>query len=186
MGLQIDWGNKLVLVTSPTTAENMQVVHDFIEDAMATPRGITEADILQPEGKIEDPNNPGIFSQIIIVLSSLWQIQFWGGSGYTRLYGGKLVGGVSDQPIKASGTAGDITVLESPVDGVTVVSGSGVTAQDKIDIIDGVWADADAVLIKKLLYNKVTKSGDIVTIYEDDEITIWKQFNLASGGRVEI
>lgn len=139
MPIVIDPTALLIRITSPTTTVDAQTLHDAVEDFMATPEGLLYADILQPEGKIEDPTNPGVFSQIILVLSTLWQIQFWGGSGYTRIYGGKLVGGVSDQPIKATGTAGDITVLESPVDGLTVVSGSGVTPQDKTDIVDGVW-----------------------------------------------
>lgn len=142
MGLQIDWFNQVVQITSPTTSVDAQVLHDFIEDEMATPRGITESDIIQPEGKIEDPTNPGVFSQIILVINSPWQIQFWGGSGYTRIFGGKVIGGLSDQPIKATGTAGDVTVLESPVDGLTVVSGSGVTAGDVTDITNSVWAKA--------------------------------------------
>jgi hypothetical protein len=40
--------------------------------------------------------------------------------------------------------------------------------------------------ILQLLGNKVTKSGDVITIYETDGITVWRQYNLASGGRVEV
>jgi hypothetical protein len=137
--LIIDWDNSIINVTSPTVAVAGQDLHDFIEDAMAAPEGLLYGDILKPEGTIEDPTNPGVYSQIILLLNSPWQIQFWIGSGYTRLYGAKLVGGLSDQPMKATGTAGDITVLESPVDGVTVVSGSAVTEQDKEDIAECVW-----------------------------------------------
>jgi hypothetical protein len=107
---------------------------------MASPEGLSQGDIIQPEGKIEDPASPGVYSQIIMVINSPWQIQFWGGSGYTRIYGAKIVGGLSDQPIKATGTAGDITVLESPVDGVTVASSSTLTATDKEEIAEAVMA----------------------------------------------
>ena len=138
MGLQIDWYNKLVKVTSPTTEVDGQSLHDFIEDAMASARGLSEEDIIQPEGKIEDPNNPGVYSQIILVFNSPWQIQFWGGSGYTKIYGAKIVGGLADQPMKATGTAGDITVLESPVDGLTV----GISSED---IADAVWQDDNSL-----------------------------------------
>jgi hypothetical protein len=138
MPLTIDWNAALIKITSPTTNVDGQVLHDFIEDQMATPVGELYPDIIQPEGKIEDPVNPGVFSQIIIILNSPWQVQFWGGSGYTRIYGAKLVGGLADEVLKATGTAGDITVLESPVDGLTVVSGSGITEQDKLDIADRV------------------------------------------------
>ena len=131
MGFETDWSAQLIKITSPTTAVDAQTLHDFIEDQMATPEGMMYSDIIQPEGKIEDPTNPGVFSQIILIFNSPWQIQFWGGSGYTRIFGGKIIGGLSAQPIKASGTAGDITVLESPVDGLTVAAGSGLSsAQD--------------------------------------------------------
>lgn len=135
MPLQTDWNNEIIQITSPTTEVDMQVLHDFIEDEMASPLGSLHDDIISPEGKIEDPVNPGIFSQIIVILNSPWQIQFWGGSGYTRIYGGKLVGGLADEPIKASGTAGDITVLESPVDGLVVATDvSGLTSSESTQL----------------------------------------------------
>ena len=140
MPLTIDSPNKLIAITSPTTEVDAQTMHDFVQDYLASPIGMVEdgtwdakGEIMKPEGKIEDPTNPGVFSQIILILNPEWQIQFWGGSGYTRIFGGKLVGGVTDQPMKATGTAGDITVLESPVDGVTVATDSPVSAAD-------VWA----------------------------------------------
>ena len=136
MPLAIDSANKLILITSPDTNVDAQTLHDFTQDYLASPLGMIEdgtwdqkGEILKPEGKIEDPTNPGVFSQIILILNPEWQIQFWGGSGYTRIYGGKIVGGVGDQPLKATGTAGDITVLESPVDGVTVSVGGSIATE---------------------------------------------------------
>jgi len=184
MPIEVDFNFSLIRVTSPDTSVSAQELHDTIEDAMASAVGVGNEDILLPEGKIEDPNNPGVYSQIILTLYSPWQIQYWAGSGYTRIYGGKIVGGLNNQPMKATGTAGDITVLESPVDGVTVVSGSGVTEQDKLDIAEEVWDEDRALIVRKILENKVTKVGDIITIYQDDGITVWRQYNLASGGRV--
>lgn len=144
MPLLIDSPNQLIKVTSPTISVDAQTLADFIEDYMATPEGLLtdgtwpgfagQGDIQDPQGKIEDPAQPGVFSQIIIQIHPEWQIQFWGGSGYTRIFGAKIVGGVGDEPMKATGTAGDITVLESPVDGLVVATGSGVTQQDKDDI----------------------------------------------------
>ena len=127
MPLLINSFDKLIEVTSPTTDVDAQTLHDFTQDYMASPLGMIEdglwdakGEILKPEGKIEDPSQPGVFSQIILIINPEWQIQFWGGSGYTRIFGGKIVGGVADEPMKATGTAGDITVLESPVDGLTI------------------------------------------------------------------
>jgi len=174
MGLQIDWYNQIVEVTSPTVTMDAQVLHDFIEDQMVTPRGMAESDIILPEGKIEDPGNPGVFSQIIMQFNSPWQVQFWGGSGYTRIYGGKLVGGLGNEPMKATGTAGDITVLESPVDGLVVSTGTtGLTSteSDQLDFIynneGGQWSIVGTQMI----------------FYEDDNLTEIARFNLfdASG-----
>lgn len=145
MPLQIDAFNKLIQVTSPDTEVDAQTLHDFVEDYMASPLGMVtdgatsfKGDILKPEGKIEDPSNPGVFSQIILILNPEWQIQFWPGSGYGRIYGGKIVGGVGDEPLKATGTAGDISVLESPVDGVTVNVGSGLSASEQTMLTE-IW-----------------------------------------------
>lgn len=180
MPLSIDAFNKLILVTSPTTDIDSQTLHDFVEDYMATPLGMLTdgaggfpgqlGDILKPEGKIEDPTNPGVFSQIILILSPEWQIQFFAGSGYTRIFGAKIVGGVADEPFKATGTAGDITVLESPVDGLVVQTGSGVTQQDKDDIEAQIFAHlmensetfAEQVrLMRAEAAGSIRKAGDV-------------------------
>lgn len=41
-------------------------------------------------------------------------------------------------------------------------------------------------IIEKLTGNKVTKVGDVITIFEADEVTPWRQYNLANGGRVQV
>lgn len=184
MPLQIDWYNSIIQVTSPTTAVDVQTLHDFIEDAMATPEGILYDDILIPEGKIVDPGNPGVYSQIIIKLSATWQIQFWQGSGYSRIYGGKIVGGVGGQPMKATGMAGDITVLESPVDGLAVGGAGGLTTEEHDALMavptaaenaSAVWTDSEALLLLKSLRNKraIVKNGSTweLIIYDDDNAT---------------
>lgn len=165
MPLSIDRFNKLILVTSPTTAVSAQELHDFVEDYMASPLGMVldgtwskKGEILSPEGKIEDPSNPGVFSQIILILNPEWQIQYWAGSGYTRLFGGKIVGGVGDEPFKATGAAGDITVLESPVDGVTVAVGSGLSVEQdaKLDKI------ATRLDLNPALQQKYSDDGSVI------------------------
>lgn len=147
MPLSIDTFNKLILVTSPDTDVDAQTLADFIEDFMATPVGMLtdgvwpgfagQGDIQDPQGKIEDPSQPGVFSQIILKIHPEWQIQFWGGSGYTRIFGAKIVGGLNDEPMKATGTGGDITVLESPVDGLAIATGgSGLSAGEALQLQD--------------------------------------------------
>lgn len=59
------------------------------------------------------------------------------------------------------------------------------TGADDTDLIASVVVD-EAEVIRKLTGNKVTKSGDLITIYEDNGSTPWIQYDLADGGRVEI
>jgi len=162
MAIVIDYVNELILVTSPTTEIAGQDLHDFVQDEQASPIGmgqpwIDQADpnldteIIYPDGKIEDPSQPGVYSQIILRLNPRWQIQFWGGSGYTTLFGAKIVGGLNNQPFKATGTAGDITVLISPVDGVTVVSGSGLSVEQDA-LLSAIFNSTDKKLLTKALW----------------------------------
>ena len=156
MPLEIDYFAELIRVTSPTTSVLLQDLHDFVEDerGLASPEGLsrirppsvsaTGDPIFDVNGKIEDPSKPGIYSQINLYLVPPWQIQFWGGSGYTTISGGKLSGGgPGDQPMKATGTAGDITVLSSQVDGVYTLVETGVSGLTPTESADLATAAAD-------------------------------------------
>ena len=179
MPLVIDSFNKIIQITSPTVEVDAQALHDFTQDYLVTPRGMLEdgtwdqkGEILKPEGKIEDPSNPGVFSQIILILNPEWQIQFYGGSGYTRIFGGKIVGGVGDEPMKATGTAGDITVLESPVDGVTVATGSGLSAGEQVQL-NNIEASTDyhSKIINSVKEIRKIASSWYLIIYDTGEVS---------------
>lgn len=201
MPLTIDFRTSIVGVTSPDVLVDGQTLADFIEDRAATPEALGYGDPIDPQGKIEDPGQPGVYSQIILLFNSPWQVQFWQGSGYTRIFGAKMVGGLNDEVMKATGAAGDITVLESPVDGLAVDVPATTTGTD---IAESVWnyvtrtltagtkdTEIDNILssvtdILKLTGYKVTRSGDIITIFEIDDSTPWRQYDLSSGGRVQV
>jgi len=70
--------------------------------------------------------------------------------------------------------------------GLTIEEHNKLMTGLESDIPPLVWNEIEAIIIKKMIYNKVTKHDDIITIYENDGTTVWKQFNLADGGRVEI
>lgn len=53
-------------------------------------------------------------------------------------------------------------------------------------IVSGVWSDEAGEIIKKMLYNKVIRTDDVVEVYEDDGVNVWKSFNLENGGRIEL
>lgn len=57
--------------------------------------------------------------------------------------------------------------------------------------IAAVQADTTAIEalvtdIAKLTGYKVTKAGNIITIYESDGTTVWRQYDLANDGRVQL
>ena len=88
------------------------------------------------------------------------------------------------------------TTVELSTSAALAVTGSGVTEQDKLDIADRVWDEGESshsgvgsmgslmTLLRKITSNKVTKVGNIITIYEDNGTNIWRQYDLSSGGRV--
>jgi hypothetical protein len=51
-------------------------------------------------------------------------------------------------------------------------------------IAEAVWTHASGVSAARLLGNKVVRVGDIITVYETDDVTIWRQYDLSGGGRV--
>jgi hypothetical protein len=57
-----------------------------------------------------------------------------------------------------------------------------------LDSIAGSITSIDTYIetIRKLLENKVTRSGDVITIYDDNEIDVWRTIDLANGGRVRL
>lgn len=92
-----------------------------------------------------------------------------------------------------------VSVVPSNSAGLQIVqTGSGVTQQDKDDITAGVWDEllsghetsgTFGYLLGRLFKegtHKITRSGDIITIYEENGIDVMIQYDLSSGGRVEI
>lgn len=81
------------------------------------------------------------------------------------------------------------------VNATRTLTASPVDAQDISDISDAVWAETIRTLtsvptdplltkISKVTSNNVTRVGDIITIYEDDEVTVFRTYDLANGGRI--
>lgn len=127
MAITFDYFNHIINITSPQTELAIQDLANAIANEEATVTGMSypansNPGIARLEGKIPKDDPPTVFSQIEIILYPPWQVQFWGGSGLTSVTGGSLTGGLNAVPIKATGTAGDITRFTAPVDGTLVQS----------------------------------------------------------------
>lgn len=178
MGISFNYFTNIISVTSPQTTLTMQELADAIADEEATPWGMNyPLDDVPGIAEIAGKFSKGgvLYSEIIVQLYTPWQVQFWGGSGVTKTSGGSLLGGLGDVPVKATGTAGDITLVSQPTDGTLIVSGSGVTEQDKLDIANQVWVHADPTFLLKVIKNRKTleKSGSEwqLIVYDDDTTT---------------
>ena len=79
-------------------------------------------------------------------------------------------------------TLGNYTVLVNMMttsDAISLISGSGVTEQDKIDIKDLVVGSDEIQLIKKLEANGCEIKDNQLIIYDDNGVTPFRTFNLS-------
>ena len=148
---------------------------DLLNDYTVEFTGIaTRVDLLGSNNDIIDVLIPTGIS-VVPSNSAGLQIVQTGGSALTQEEHNQLMGLDTD----------NLDVLVS-----TRLATLGYTAPDNQGIID-IEAKVDIIdtlvdeLIKLTGY-KVTKSGDIITIYESNGSTIWRQYNLANGGRVQV
>lgn len=129
MGISLDVLTKTISVTSPTTSVTIQELVDAVRDWEDELCNMTYNKVIDAVGKADLGGN--VTTGIVVSLNSEWQIQFWGGSGLTKISGGTIVGGVGGESVKATGTAGDLTIVQTPVNTTIVsTSGSGATAQE--------------------------------------------------------
>ena len=174
MALQMDWLNKLINVTSPQTTVTVQDLLDFIRTEEATPCGICRNQIATASGK-EDLGG-SVLVGITVKLQDDWQLLFWEGNYVATISGGNLVGGIGGDPVKY--TPGVQVVLLQSAASTIVNVGSGITEQDKTDIIEGVWSLLStegityAEIIEKLLQD-VTYEVTSEEVSGETILTIW-------------
>jgi hypothetical protein len=60
------------------------------------------------------------------------------------------------------------------------------TVHNKLISNTEIWNQEEAKIVRKMLENKVTKIGNIITIYEDDNTTTWRQYDLTNDERIEL
>lgn len=126
-----------------------------------------------------------------------WKVRPYEGNHTLFVYGNLYVDGGGNPFIPTLGNYNVLISMQNSSLTEKVSSGSAVTQEDIDSISSAVWSKSinslqpsslgEAVeIIKKLVNNKVSKSGNIITIFENDGTTIWKQYDLANGGRLEI
>ena len=107
-------------------------------------------------------------------------------SSHLLIMTGNLFVESGGQPVVNTIGAYNVSVQYTvPVQAQAFDSGGG-SIYTPAQIAEAVWDHETGVTLEKLLGNDVVKTNDVITIYEDDGTTIWRRYNLASGGRVLI
>lgn len=163
MAYVINYATQHIDITSPQTDVDIQDLIDFIRGEEATQIGISYPKIAEASGK--ESLGGGVSVGITINILGPWQLHFWEGAYIAKVSGGNLVGGPGGDPIAYSAGV-QVLLIQS-------------AASTIVDL-----TETDDIL--KLTGNNVVKSGDTITIYEDDGVTIWRQYDLSDGGRIKL
>lgn len=172
MATVIDYADFSVHITSPQTAVVVQDLLNDIRTFEADVTGITHPVIIEASGK--ESLGGGVQVGITMKLNDPWQLEFYAGSYRATIDGGNVVTDRADgNVIKLIANSPQIEILRSAA-ATIVATGSGVTAQDKLDIVGGVWADAQALKLIKTGSNKHVLSpiDGTIKIYDDDSTTL--------------
>lgn len=137
-----DFVTSKIYVDVSSTDVDCSTLYSAIKQAQASEEGI----IYERVGKGSGLNNLGSGVQVGLTVEILgdWQLQFPSGNYVARIAGGNFIGGPDGDPVAY--TAGVQTLLIQSAASTVVVVGSGVTSQDKIDIISGVKASLTPVI----------------------------------------
>lgn len=180
MAIVLNQLTKVISITAPQVQVGVQELVNEIRDFEDELPNLAHPKIIDAVGKAD--LGGGVYTGIVLSLNTDWQIQFYQGSGVSVVDGGTIVGGVGDIPIKATGAAGDITILQNPVNS-TITSGSGVPAPTVQEIrqemdansasLNTLLSDTD-FLIKIIKNSKaLLKAGSVweLVILDDDDVT---------------
>lgn len=175
MPISFDALTKIISITTPTAEATAQELVDACRDWEDELPNMTYEKVVDAVGKAD--LGGGVTTGIVMTLSDAWQIQFWGGSGVSKVTGGTIVGGVGGEPIKATGTAGDLTIQIQPTD-ATITTANTDAIQAKTDTID--WTDVKA--IKQIEQGRWKIIGNQMIFYDVDGVTPLLTFDLKDGG----
>lgn len=130
MGINVNFYDKIIYITSPTVTVTVQDLVNAIREAECTEEGMGFAAIIDATGK--DDLGGGVSTGITMTLNSLWYIEFWSGvSPRGVVKDGNVVGGLSDVPVRAASGSGD-TVLQLGAVDTTIAEGGGSGGWDSL------------------------------------------------------
>jgi hypothetical protein len=144
--------------------------YDFMRELSAYTDNIVNMTLLKTHIHDTESTIAGVTYARKFQVLSPYTITFEDGSYQVLLSGG------SNNNIVDVLNPNNVSVIPANSAGLQVVTqGSGVTNQDKTDIIDGVWDHADGDFLLKIIKNKksLEKAGSVwqLIVYDDDNAT---------------
>lgn len=158
MATVIDYADFSVHITSPQTAVVVQDLLNDIRTFEADETGIVHGAIIEASGK--ESLGGGVQVGITMKLNDPWQLEFYAGSYRATIDGGNVVTDRADgNVIKLIANSPQIEILRSAA-ATIVATGSGVTAQDKLDVAAAVRTNLGAELLQ---LTDMAKQDGVVT-----------------------
>ena len=189
MTVTFDTTNKLILLPdlSPDYTITAQSVYNDCMDFCDSQEAMDDEPPMRSSGYAN--LGGGAYSDKIFILQKGWKLKPYSGT-YTLTVTGTIIaldddGNPYDRTVPPD--SGDVQwVFQVSSQGIIVVSGSGVTQQDKQDIANLVWShstglslDERTLLLKKVESNRWKIVGNQLIIYDDDGVSPLKTFNLS-------
>jgi hypothetical protein len=143
MGINVNYYDKIVYITSPTTDVTVQEILDAMRAAEDSSVGLAFGGPVKSvtdgfvDGEGEADVGGGYTNPLTITLDANWYIEFWDGVLLGTVGGGNISGGKDGRPVRAEVGSADTVLVVGAERGIQV--GSGVTQTDIDDIADAVW-----------------------------------------------
>ena len=184
MPITFDGPNKIINITTPTTFTTVQAIY---EDSIEWADEAVNMIYLDPmEATGYEAIGGGVYSDKIYILKNGWKIKPWSGDYSLIIQGSLITDDETRRSVSPDSGNVDIVFQVATFGTVTqVISGSGVTEQDKLDIAEDVWEHAkgdtvytDAEIMRKIETNRWKITSNQFIVYDDDGITPIYTFNL--------
>lgn len=146
MGINVDYYNQVVYITSPTTTVTVQEIYDAMREAEDTDEGIAFGSLVKTvtdgfvDGEGEADLGGGFATVLTITLDANWYIEFWDGVSLGTINDGNISGGKDSRPVRCAVGSADTALVLGAERGV--ISSGGLGPGDLDDIADAVWDEA--------------------------------------------
>ena len=188
MAFSFDGPSKVITLSAGTTSVSVRDLWSRWVDWFLTGDNSKYLPAFEFVGGNDIDTDAGTFIPVYAFLMNGWKVKPQEANHTLNIRDGILLVNGGGDPFNNTNGAYTVRInYQQPVQAISFATGGGgggVTAEDiRMEI------DANSIvlsIIRKLTGNKVTRSGNVISIYEDDGVTIWREYDLSDGGREEV